>query len=327
MVVGTPVTPDSDNRFVVVILLSIVIHLGFIYYLKSVDISQMAPITVEEMPQRIAKLIMNKPQPKEIKKVESDKGIEKKVEETVEKALTPEAAEKVAAEVQVKQKKAAQAQVAQRAVKVEKELRSTGMLALLTGAGPTRSRSRSAVDILGGQGVKGTNLDEALKGVTGVSRAGSEADLEKTLTTRRVVSTEEKVSISDMVKGFGSASKQMDKLGDIQVSKPKTIGAVPQSANRDETAITDFIKKNMRSILAEYNRLLKINPGLTGKVTIRFTITPAGNVIDVEVAESTITDESLQNRMVRVISNWVFPAIGSTEGNLTVNYPFVFQPN
>ena len=91
--------------------------------------------------------------------------------------------------------------------------------------------------------------------------------------------------------------------------------------------ITDFIKKNMRSILSEYNRLLKINPALSGKVTVRFTITPAGNVIDVEVVDSTIDDEALKSRMVKVISNWMFPAIGSNEGNLTVNYPFVFQPN
>ncbi len=324
-ITGTPTTPDSDNRFVIIAFLSIAIHIAFIFYLRSVDISKIAPPAVEDMPQRIAKLIMNKPLPKEKEKVDIA-GKPDKIEEKIEKKATPEIAAKEAAEVRAKEKKVAQAQVAKRAVKIEKELRSTGMLALLTGAGPTRSRSRSAIDILGGQGVQGTNLDEALRGVTGVSRAGSEADLSQKLVSRRVIATEEKVSISDMVKGFGSAGKQLDKLGDIQVSKPKTIGAAPQSAKRDEMAITDFIKKNMRSILAEYNRLLKGNPSLSGKVTVRFTITPSGAVVDVEIIESTIDDESLQSRITRAISNWIFPAIDNNEGNLTVNYPFIFQP-
>jgi TonB family protein len=130
-----------------------------------------------------------------------------------------------------------------------------------------------------------------------------------------------------MVKGFGRSEKSLNKLGDIQVSKPKTIGPAPTSANRDEDVISNFVKKNMRSIEAEYNRLLKVDPGLNGKITVRFTILPDGRVTDVEVVDATMDNETLKQKILRVVGNWVFPPIGENEGNLTVNFPFVFQHN
>ena len=82
----------------------------------------------------------------------------------------------------------------------------------------------------------------------------------------------------------------------------------------------------MRSIKAAYNRILKQNPTLAGKITVRFTILPSGRVSDVKVVESTVDDESLKSRIVRVIKNWRFSTIPESEGKVTVNFPFIFQP-
>ena len=67
------------------------------------------------------------------------------------------------------------------------------------------------------------------------------------------------------------------------------------------------------------------NPTLAGKITVRFTILPSGRVSDVTVADSSIDDEGLKSRIIRVIKNWRFPAIPESEGNVTVNFPFIFQ--
>ena len=322
---------DYDRYFFVFILVSLLAHFFFVMSVKRIDTSKIKPKTIEEMPQRIARIIMNKPKQPEIKKVKVQ--AMPKAEAAVEKAQAVEAPSAghgsgTATGPVSKERRAAQVNVARKASRIEKELRTTGMLALLTGQGPSRYRGRGgAVDILGGQGVKSVDLDAALRGVTGVTRAGSEADLSVKLTTRRVVETNQKVSIADMVQGFGRTEKTLDKLGDIQVSKPKTIGTAPQSANRDENVISAFVKKNMRSIEAEYNRLLKADPALNGKITVKFTILPDGRVTDVEVVESTMDSDALKQKIVRVVSNWVFPTIGESEGNLTVNFPFVFQHN
>jgi TonB family protein len=321
---------DYDRYFFVFILVSLIIHFCFVVSVKRVDVSKIKDKTIEEVPQRIARIIMNKPKAPEVKKVKVQalpkaEAAEKPVQEAASQVSRGTGG--AASAPGSKERKAALVNVARKASRIEKELRTTGMLALLTGQGPSRYRGRGAVDIMGGQNVKSVDLDAALKNVTGVTRAGSESDLQVKLTTRRVVETEQKVSISDMVKGFGRTEKTLEKLGDIQVSKPKTIGTAPASANRDESVISNFVKKNMRSIEAEYNRLLKADPGMNGKVTVRFTILPDGRVTDVEVVESTIDNESLKQKIVRVVQNWVFPAIGESEGNLTVNFPFVFQHN
>ncbi len=320
---------DYDRYFFVFILVSLALHFILVVSVKRVDTTKIKPKTIEEMPQRIARLIMNKPKvPEPIKKTKIQNTAQTQV--ASEKSAVSEASGPSRGNATgpvSKERRAAQANVARKATRIEKELRSTGMLALLTGQGPSRYRGRGAVDVLGGQSTKAVDLDAALKGVTGVTRAGSEADLSVKLTTRRVVETEQKISIADMVQGFGRTEKTLDKLGDIQVSKPKTIGTAPQSTNRNDEAVMAFVKKNMRSIEAEYNRLLKADPALNGKVTVRFTILPDGRVTDVEVVESTIDNEGLKQKIVRVVGNWVFPAIADSEGNLTVNFPFVFQHN
>jgi TonB family protein len=315
--IESPRLMDADRRFIFIMIFSVILHGVIVYYLNSFDVKKMKPRTIDELPQRIVKLIMNKPKKKEKKKVEVAKK-EKKPE-------TPEEKEVEKKKEKAKKVQAAQKNVAKRATKVTKELRTTGMLAILTGKGPTRSRSRSVVDVLHGQSVRSTDLDAALKNMSGVSRAGSAEDMEVKLTTRRSKQSK-KVSIKDFVKSFDRKEKTLEKMGNIKVRKPKREGPASSSAMRDDKAISNYVKKNMRSIKAAYNRVLKQNPNLAGKITIRFTILPSGRVSSVSVVESTVDDETLKTRIMRVIKNWRFPSIPDSEGNVTVNFPFIFQP-
>jgi len=70
-----------------------------------------------------------------------------------------------------------------------------------------------------------------------------------------------------------------------------------------------------------YKELLKRNAQAGGKLKVRFTITAAGSVADVEVIESTINYPPLELALLRRISAWSFtPAVN----DVTVTYPFVF---
>jgi TonB family protein len=314
--VQAPVALQADRRFFIIILLSLALHGLIAFRLEQVDIAKMKPLTVEDLPQRIVKIIYDKPKKPEKKKVEASKK-DKKPE-------TPEEKEEEKKQKKVKAKKVAQASVAKRAKKVTEKLRSSGMLAMLVGKGPTRSRSRSAVDILGGQTTKQRDLDNLMNKLDGVQRAGSASDMETQLTSRRVKG--DKVSISDMVKDFGTKDKVLKKLGSIKVSRPKTVGKAANSANRDDKTIADYVKRKMRVITMAYNKALKMKPTLQGKVTVRFTIEADGSVSSVEIAETSINDDELLRKIKRVVRNWRFAAIPASEGSITVNFPFVFQP-
>ncbi|OGS37137.1 MAG: hypothetical protein A2293_15775 [Elusimicrobia bacterium RIFOXYB2_FULL_49_7] len=315
-----PPTFNAERVFLFIAFLSFLIHLIFAYFINQVDIKKIPQPTIDELPQRIVKILMDKPRVPEKKKKEAVVN-----EKAVEDISTPEKKEAVVQKEKAQRKVAAQKNVAKRAAKVEQELRTSGMLALLTGKGPSRSMGRSAVDVLGGASVKNVDLDAALKNVSGIRRAGSEADMQVQLTTKKVVASE-KVSIEQYVQSFGSKDKSLDKLGSIEITKPKTVGTASTSAKRDDRVIGDYVKTNMRSIKAAYDRLLKNKPDLAGKITIRFTIESSGRVVDVEVVESSMEDSELIDKIIRVVRNWRFPEISESEGSVTVNFPFIFQP-
>ena len=74
-----------------------------------------------------------------------------------------------------------------------------------------------------------------------------------------------------------------------------------------------------------YEKYLKRNPNLAGKLTVRFTIAASGRVTSVQILENTTGNENLQRDIIRKIKMWRFEKI--TEGDVTVTYPFVFQPS
>ena len=72
-----------------------------------------------------------------------------------------------------------------------------------------------------------------------------------------------------------------------------------------------------------YERFLKREPSLQGKITVRFTITANGCVTDVEILENTTHNRGLENEIRRKVKMWKFAAI--PEGDVTVTFPFVFH--
>jgi TonB family protein len=69
-----------------------------------------------------------------------------------------------------------------------------------------------------------------------------------------------------------------------------------------------------------------MNPDLRGKIIIKFTILADGAVSDVEMVSSSFGDAEFENSILLRVRQWKFPAI-KEEKNLTVTYPFVFQPS
>jgi len=73
-----------------------------------------------------------------------------------------------------------------------------------------------------------------------------------------------------------------------------------------------------------YEKFLERNPGLSGKVTVRFTIAASGSVSSVSILENTTGNNELEQEIIRKVRMWQFEAI--SEGDATVTYPFVFMP-
>jgi len=321
----------TDLRFVIIAVLCVALHIGMLSGFRLVKIRQTKVKTIEEIPERLAKLLVEKPIPK----------IDKKKAEAA--AQTKTAAESVSEPEAIKQdvptqsgsapitkekaiaRKAVDAQVA----RTEQKMRTVGVLGMLTGMGTT-AKGPAVVDVLGsavkGHKEKFQDLDKALENVTGLQQTQNVEVLQKKLVKSKDVEVTHKENIDDLIAGIKTAkTSELTKKGDIVISRPQSIeGAASSNAKRDIAAINDIVATHKTSIRMSYERFLKRAPDLAGKITIRFTIDASGGVSRVEIVENTTGNKELEDEIVRKIGMWRFEAI--TDGDVTVTYPFVFQP-
>lgn len=96
------------------------------------------------------------------------------------------------------------------------------------------------------------------------------------------------------------------------------------SASLDRDALGRFIRERLPSIRVCYDRELKLNPSLKGKVVVRFDVTPAGRVGNGAIDSDSMNDDRVGKCILMLMKGWSFPFHPSE--STTVSFPFVFQP-
>ena len=84
-------------------------------------------------------------------------------------------------------------------------------------------------------------------------------------------------------------------------------------------------ERNKGSIYAIYNRALRDEPGLQGKVVLKLTIAPSGSVIDLRIVSSELKMPDLEAKLLARIRTFDFGAKDVNE--MVVNYPLDFLPS
>lgn len=98
----------------------------------------------------------------------------------------------------------------------------------------------------------------------------------------------------------------------------------PNAPALDPAVIKEVIMARMAGVKYCYNQELKKDPGLAGKVVMKFLILPKGSVTKVEVKESTLKNKEVEGCMVKEIEGWQFPEPRRGE-TVPVAFPFVFK--
>lgn len=93
---------------------------------------------------------------------------------------------------------------------------------------------------------------------------------------------------------------------------------------RSREEIEMIFDKNKGAIYALYNRALRRDPTLQGKVVLRLTIEPSGIVSLCEVISSEIGDEELERKLVQRIK--LFRFLEKDVGTITTTKPIDFFP-
>ncbi|MFV2091151.1 MAG: AgmX/PglI C-terminal domain-containing protein, partial [Pseudomonadales bacterium] len=255
---------------------------------------------LEELPPQLARIMLEKPEPvitppkpkpEVIEEVKPEPQVEEPPEPKVEPIPEPTVAD-------AQEKAAISGLLAfkdtfadmREAVDMDK-LQDTG--AIQQGSGEAASIDRSILTSKHGTRSAGVNVTALSRDTGGVALAGRETT---------------KVDVPIGSKGEGG------------VSRPRELD--PRQRSIEE--IRRVFDSNKGAIFAIYNRALRQDPTLQGKVVLELVISPSGQVVDCKVVASEITDEAVVAKLVNRIRLFNF---GKRDvGTTTINYPVHFLP-
>lgn len=105
--------------------------------------------------------------------------------------------------------------------------------------------------------------------------------------------------------------------------RPKKRVAIPMGTI-DPDVVKSFIRKHKNKVRACYERELKRNAILQGKVVTSITINPDGSVANVKFLSDSVHSSAMNRCIRKEISSWTFPR--PRGGRVVVQFPFRFEP-
>ena len=287
------------------------------------------PKRTEMIPDRFVTLIMKEPiRPTETPEDEpelSDEGEGKEEEKEKPKEKAPKKVAK-ATSSKAQDPEAAARAAAQRKRALAKAVRGRTLLRFITSrAADGEEGTAGLVDSLS-QGAARSKVDAAFAGATGVTTAS--AGMERSL--RGGVATDTGGSVAGIgdlgggagarktVKSAGTRKERRVKAA-IKMTGPSTTFG---TGKMDRNDIARVVRGRIRAVKSCYERELKKDPTLKGKIVMQFTIGEMGRVTSSKVASSTMPSPAVGRCILGRIRRWRFPK--PTGGSVTVSYPFVF---
>ena len=116
--------------------------------------------------------------------------------------------------------------------------------------------------------------------------------------------------------GGGIATKAK---GSIRTPSERDLDVV---GTRSAADIMKVVRQRTPGLRHIYNKFLKKKPGFQGKVTLKFTIAPSGEIISISNASSTTNYGEFDNEIKTAVSRWKFSKVKS--GNTITTIPFTF---
>ena len=293
------VSREIDGWFALALAFTALLHLAFVIYLRQIDWPRRP--SLEEIPDRFIRQMIRAPR------------------------ATPAPAAPTAIAAHTPRPHPAAPAPAPRPApgKPQKpalpDISNIGLIPLLTARGPDGS---SAVkDVLSPGGIE-RSLDEAMRDVGNVGIAGTEAlhGLHGPGTgTGRVVTPSELHGGPGIVEAGPTGTRaERDVSSRLKVDKP-----IIEGGHADLDAIAREIRARRKAIAACYERALKQQPTLSGKLVVRFSIAAAGTVAGVDIDEDTLGAPEVGACIRGLVLRWRFAP--PAEAPVEISFPFVFQ--
>ena len=114
--------------------------------------------------------------------------------------------------------------------------------------------------------------------------------------------------------GGGIATKAK---GSIKTPSERDIDMGAGGGSRSAADIMKVVRQRTPGLRHIYNKFLKKKPGFQGKVTLKFTIAPGGEIISISIASSTTGYGEFDGEVKTAVSRWKFSKVKS--GNINAD--------
>jgi len=135
-----------------------------------------------------------------------------------------------------------------------------------------------------------------------------------------------KNGIDEILKNDAAKNKpavKLAKTGKVNVEQlGKVSGSKEALGARTEESLRKALTENMGRLQYIYNKFLKTNPEIGGKIEIEVAINADGAVANAVVLASEIAVEDFQREIIAAIRRWKYETI--TQGQVKVVYPIIF---
>jgi TonB family protein len=131
--------------------------------------------------------------------------------------------------------------------------------------------------------------------------------------------------IDDLVQGdLGSVeSIKLTKSGRVNVGNLRASGGSQAAVGaRSEESLRDVLTANMGRLQYIYNKYLKTNPEMSGKLEVEVTINAEGTVKNVTIVDSDFSNPDFTREIFSALRRWRYEPIAS--GEMKVVYPILF---
>ncbi len=111
--------------------------------------------------------------------------------------------------------------------------------------------------------------------------------------------------------------------GSLRRIKHSEVDLGSGSGSRSKSSIMRVVRRRSPGLRHIYTKYLRSQPGFAGKVTLKFTIAPSGDIIKMSIVSSTTSNKEFDRKVMAKVKMWKFEVIKS--GRIAITIPFTFS--
>ncbi|MGB7931831.1 MAG: AgmX/PglI C-terminal domain-containing protein [Gammaproteobacteria bacterium] len=313
-------TAEDDRRFRRILQITLLVFLLSGLIMPYLPVSKIERHATESLPPRLARLIL------EQKPVPPPPQVQKPVTEAKPLPKKPEAPAPQKAKPQPQKQRLTRPSGAKKTVSARQQAQQAGLLAL----------SDSLQDL------RQNTVATSLKQSHDLSQSGGKASkTERAILTYGTTSGSDGINTARLSRNTGGTT--LAGRSTLRVSSPSgtagagggsggngtrggdgTAGRGARLAGRSIEEIQMVFDRNKGAIYSVYNRALRSDSSLQGKVVLRLTIAPSGKVTRCELVSSELNDAVLGEKIAQRVKLFDFGA--KNVEAVTITYPIDFLP-